>query len=96
MSADEINDDAVVPSSKTRRRILDLEPLLDTRGDVDRVAHRPSLRRDNGYRAAVQAHGHYDVGWSAIPVALYRSIPRLGSRETCALSIRRYRSSWCV
>jgi hypothetical protein len=36
-------------------------------------------------------HCHYDIGWSAIPIALYRSIPRLGSRETCALSIRRYR-----
>jgi hypothetical protein len=32
---------------------------------------------------------HYDHGRSAIPVALYRSIPRLGSRETCAVSIRR-------
>lgn len=41
-----------------------------------------------------QAHGHDDVDWNAIPVALYGSIARLGSRETCALSIRRYRSSW--
>ena len=49
-----------------------------------------------GMRGPHQAHGHYDVGWSAIPVALYRSIPRLGSRETYALSIRRYRSLWCV
>ena len=43
-------------------------------------------------RCPHQAHGHYDIGGSAIPVALYRSIPRLGSRETFALSIPRYRS----
>ena len=68
------------------------DTLPDDGGATSAERHqfwRPSHRH---MRCPHQAHGHYDIGGSAIPVALYRSIPRLGSRETFALSIPRYRS----